>query len=78
MRAQQSMTAFQNMIEKVGLWKAIKNFESKMIVLGLFNMFISNKEKSSVWLLLFSLCIHQVSLKFFFKWLGLILSGITE
>lgn len=64
MRAQQSMKAFQNMIEKVGLWKAIKNFESKMIVLSLFNIFISNKDYL-IWLLLFSLCIHQVSLNFF-------------
>lgn len=71
------MKAFQNMIEKVGLWKAIKNFESKMRVLGLFNVFISNKDYL-IWLLLFSLCIHQVSLIFFFKWLGLILSGITD
>lgn len=58
------MKAFQNMIEKVGLWKAIKNFESKMRVLGLFNVFISNKDYL-IWLLLFSLCIHQVSLIFF-------------
>lgn len=64
MRAQQSMKAFQNMIEKVGLWKAIKNFESKMIVLSLFNIFISNKDYL-IWLLLFSLCIRQVSLNFF-------------
>lgn len=59
MRVQQSMEAFQNMIEKVGLWKAIKNFESKLLVLGLFNIFISNKEKSNAWLLLFSLCTHK-------------------
>lgn len=67
MRVQQSMKAFQNTIEKVGLWKATKNFESKMLVLGLFNIFISNKEKSNAWLLLFSLCIHKVSLNFFFN-----------
>ena len=47
MRAQQNMKAFQNMIEKIGLRKAIKNFDSKMLVLGLFNIFISNKEKST-------------------------------